>query len=231
MEKRIENYKLNKKLNKDKKEQYKLLEKKTSIWDLYGFEIIAILIMLSIIVISSVSLYTGNFFLLMDTIFKGIALVLILALACLLLIGLAMLIIGIKNQLISDIRQTKIPLTKKELDLLNIKSAKEYSDFLEEYLIGREPNCIAKNKILFMSYYYFGHEDIEEGKCSELNEVFKIKGMNHYGWDVVEMVLNDEIPMKDLDWRNEDYSRFYDNYNKMVHKTFGDTWLGKQMEI
>lgn len=231
MEKRIENYKLNKKLNKDKKEQYKLLEKKTSIWDLYGFEIIAILIILSIIVISSVSLYTGNFSLLKDIISKGTALVLILALACLLLIGLAMLIIGIKNQLISDIRQTKIPLTKKELDLLNIKSAQDYSDFLEEYLIGRYPNYIARRKILFMSYYYFAHEDIEEAKCSELNEVFKIKGMNHYGWDVVEMVLNDEIPMKDLDWRNEDYSRFYDNYNKMVHKTFGNTWLGKQMEI
>ena len=45
------------------------------------------------------------------------------------------------------------------------------------------------------------------------------------------MVLNDEIPMKDLDWKNENYSRFYDNYNKMVHKTFGDTWLGKQMKI
>ena len=231
MEKRIENYKLNKKLNKDKKEQYKLLEKKTSIWDLYSFEIKAILIMLSIIVISSVSLYTGNFFLLLDIIFKGMALVILLALACFILFGLVSAIIGIKNDLISDVRQTKIPLTKKELDLLNIKSAQDYSDFLEEYLIGRYPNYIARRKILFMSYYYFAHEDIEEEKCSELNEVFKIKGMNHYGWDVVEMVLNDEIPMKDLDWRNEDYSRFYDNYNKMVHKTFGDTWLGKKMKI
>lgn len=231
MEKRIENYKLNKKLNKDKKEQYKLLEKKTSIWNLYSFEIKAILIMLSIIVISSVSLYTGNFFLLLDIIFKGMALVILLALACFILFGLVSAIIGIKNALISDVRQTKIPLTKKELDLLNIKSAQDYSDFLEEYLIGGYPNYIARRKILFMSYYYFAHEDIEEAKCSELNEVFKIKGMNQYGWNVVEMVLNDEIPMKDLDWRNEDYSRFYDNYNKMVHKTFGDTWLGKQMEI
>lgn len=231
MEKRIENYKLNKKLNKDKKEQYKFLEKKTSIWNLYGFEIKTSLIIFSIIVITFLSLYTGNFFLLLDIIFKGIYLIIFLGVTCLLLIGLAMLIIGIKNQLISDIRQTKIPLTKKELDLLNINSAQNYSDFLEEYLIEREPNYIAQRKILFMAYYYFAHEDIEEAKCSELNEVFKIKGMNHFGQDIVEMVLNDEIPMKDLDWKNENYSRFYDNYNKMVHKTFGDTWLGKQMKI
>lgn len=114
------------------KNNYKKLRKKTSFKKLYKDEIsIAFLIILIIAFMISV-------------IFSKIARTVYLF-ALMLICSIEMIdyvikqIIRVAKWMISRYHQTKLPLTKEELNSLDIKTIKEYADFLDEYLYHNRP--------------------------------------------------------------------------------------------
>lgn len=153
----------------EKARKYKKIKKKRSFWKTYKIDIIFTLICLAIIGTMAGLILTDNEVILLD--FLIIVSVLVIGVCCLTVIGLG--VRYIIRKITSLIRQTKIPLTLEELDMLNIKTPKDYSDFLEEYLNGFAP--IDCDKILFISYVYlYNGKGSTEAKLCILNGLYEL---------------------------------------------------------
>lgn len=156
-------------MEKVKKENIKKIKKKRSFWKTYKTDIIFTLICLAIIGTMAGLILTDNEFIILD--FLIIVSILVISVCCLTVIGLG--VRYVIRKITSLIRQTKIPLTLEELDMLNIKTPKEYSDFLEEYLNGFAP--IECDKILFISYVYLYNGKVStEAKLCILNALYEL---------------------------------------------------------
>ena len=224
-------------MEKVKKENIKKIKKKRSLWKTYKIDIIFTLICLAIIGTMAGLILTDNEFIILD--FSIIVSVLVISVCCLTVIGLG--IRYIIRKITSLIRQTKIPLTLEELNMLNIKTPKEYSDFLEEYLNGFAP--IECDKILFISFVYLYNEKIStEEKLCILNNLYELhenkenNGNNSkkrrkkrsekriITENDFKIIFEENITLKAKN------KNLISNSNKLIRLVFEDTWMEDVLE-
>ena len=92
------------------------------------------------------------------------------------IIGIALIVVGAFLSIISLYRQTKIPLTKGEMEKLNIETPDQYIKFINKYLFLR-PNEQIKRKIVFTAYLYLYDKDNDEEKEINLCNTFRFSKM------------------------------------------------------
>ena len=222
-------------MEKVKKESIKKIKKKRSFWNIYKTDIIFTLICLAIIGTMAGLILTDNEFILLD--FLIIVSVLVIGVCCLTVIGFG--VRYIIRKITSLIRQTKIPLTLEELDMLNIKTPKEYSDFLEEYLNGSAP--IECDKILFISFVYLyngrnGKISTEAKLCilNGLYELYENKENNGNNGKKRNKRRNEKRIITENDFKiisDENITlkpindNLISNSDYLIRKVFRDTWM------
>lgn len=216
-------------MDKVKKENIKKIKKKRSLWKTYKIDIIFALICLAIIGTMEGLSLTDNEFIILD--FLIIVSVLVISVCCLTVIGLG--IRYIIRRITSLIRQTKIPLTLEELDMLNIKTPKEYSDFLEEYLNGFAP--IECDKILFISYVYLYNGKVStEAKLCILNALYELYEYKENNGKKRNKRRNEKRIITENDFKiisDENITLKVKNENLisdsdyLIRKVFEDTWM------
>lgn len=225
-------------MEKVKKENIKKIKKKRSFLKMYKMEILFILICLIIIGTMADLILTDNKFLI--EIYTIIALFIVSA-CC--LTAIAFFVKYVVKIITSIYRQTKIPLTLEELDMLNIKTPKEYSDFLEEYLNGFDPiDPIDCDKILFISFVYLYNEKIStEEKLCILNNLYELhenkenNGNNNkkrkkrsekriITENDFKIIFEENITLKAKN------KNLISNSNKLIRLVFEDTWMEDVLE-
>lgn len=220
----------------EKARKYKKIKKKRSFWKMYKTEILFILICLVIIGTMADLILTNNKFII--EIYTIIALLIISA-CC--LTAIAFVIKYVARIITSIYRQTKIPLTLEELDMLNIKTPKEYSDFLEEYLKGLDP--IDCDKILFISFVYLYKEKIStKEKLCILNNLYELhenkenngnnsKKRNKKRSEKRIITENDfKIIFEENITLKPKNKNLISNSDYLIKKVFRDTWMEDVLE-
>lgn len=188
---------------------YKQISQKESFWETYQDPIIMFLICLFFFIFTLIMIYIGHgeFALYVPLALFGIC-------VCYVIIWVI-----VENIKIS-IRRTKLPLTLKELEMFDIETPSNYSDFVYNYLEGNEPYY--QVKIIFSAYLYLYKEDPKE-KLILLNKYFTINGQESFTLEDCDKVFEKGVSLK--------YKAGINTKQKeeLIYQVFEDKWLGKTL--
>ncbi len=152
------------------KNSFKSIKKKTSIFRMYGKNLLMFIICAGVIytLIDAMTNPSHNEFY-NEVAFVG-SMILLGIMAIVVVVGLVYVSF---NLLLDFYHQTKLPLKKEEMEKLNITNPDEYLEFVRNYLPIIVPSENIQNRIIFTSYLYLYDEDTDEEKEDILHNAFK----------------------------------------------------------
>lgn len=148
----------------------KSIKKKASFFRMYGKKILVFILCVGLLYVLTDTNPSHSIF------YKEVALLsvfLIIGIGVIVLIGL--LIYLVFEFFISCYRQTKLPLKKEEMEILNITTPDEYLEFINKYLKDLTNFIIGeqiRNKIIITSYLYLYDKDTNDKKEKVLHNAF-----------------------------------------------------------
>lgn len=152
------------------KNSFKSIKKKTSIFRMYGKNLLMFIICAGVIYTlidamtnPSHSEFYNEVTFVGSMIFLGIMAIVIVGCIIYVLFKLSL----------NFYHQTKLPLKKEEMEKLNITNPDEYLEFVRNYLPIIVPSENIQNRIIFTSYLYLYDEDTDEEKEDILHNAFK----------------------------------------------------------
>lgn len=152
------------------KNSFKSIKKKTSIFRMYGKNILMFIIVGGVIYTlidamtnPSHSEFYNEVTFVGSMIFLGIIAIVMVGCIIYVLFKLSL----------NFYHQTKLPLKKEEMEKLNITNPDEYLEFVRNYLPIIVPSKNIQNRIIFTSYLYLYDKDTDEEKEDILHNAFK----------------------------------------------------------
>lgn len=188
---------------------YKKISQKESFWKTYQDSIIMFLICLFFFIFTLIMICIGH-----------AEFALLLPVALFVIFACYLIIWVIVEKIKTAIRRTKLPLTLKELEMLNIETPSDYSDFVCDYLGGDEPYY--QLKIIFSAYLYLYKENPKE-KLILLNKYFIINDQESFTLEDCDKVFEKGVSLKykaEIDTRQKE---------ELIYQVFEDKWLGKTL--
>lgn len=152
------------------KNSFKSIKKKTSIFRMYGKNLLMFIICAGVIytLIDAMTNPSHSEF---HNEVAFVGLMIFLGIMTIVIVGC---IIYVLFKLSLDFyHQTKLPLKKEEMEKLNITNPDEYLEFVRNYLPIIVPSENIQNRIIFTSYLYLYDEDTDEEKEDILHNAFK----------------------------------------------------------
>lgn len=152
------------------KNSFKNIKKKTSIFRMYGKNLLMFIICAGVIytLIDAMTNPSHSVF------YNGVAfigsMILLGIVAIMVIVGLIYVLFKLS---LDFYHQTKLPLKKEEMEKLNITNPDEYLEFVRNYLPIIVPSENIQNRIIFTSYLYLYDEDTDEEKEDILHNAFK----------------------------------------------------------
>jgi len=188
------------------KKSYKGIKKKTSIFRMYGKDLLMFIIVVGVIytLIDAMTNPAHSEF------YNGVALVgsmiLLGIVAIVVVVGLIYVFFKLS---LNFYHQTKLPLKKEEMEKLNITNPDEYVEFVYNYLQKINMNKNIENRVVFTSYLYLYNEDSKEEKENVLHNTFK--------FSKVPVCADNYEYIYDYD---NNVTVFDENYEKLLIKIF-----------
>lgn len=152
------------------KNSFKSIKKKTSIFRMYGKNLLMFIICAGVIytLIDAMTNPSHSEFY-NEVTFVG-SMILLGIVAIMVIVGLIYVLFKLS---LDFYHQTKLPLKKEEMEKLNITNPDEYLEFVRNYLPIIVPSENIQNRIIFTSYLYLYDEDTDEEKEDILHNAFK----------------------------------------------------------
>lgn len=152
------------------KQSYKGIQKKTSIFRMYGKDLLMFIICAGVIytLIDAMTNPSHSEFY-FEVAFVG--LMIFLGIMAIVIVGCIIYVLFKLS--LNFYHQTKLPLKKEEMEKLNITNPDEYLEFVRNYLPIIVPSENIQNRIIFTSYLYLYDEDTVEEKEKNLQNAFK----------------------------------------------------------
>lgn len=152
------------------KNSFKSIKKKTSIFRMYGKNLLMFIICAGVIytlIDAMTNPYHSEFY--NEVAFVG--LMIFLGIMAIVIVGCIIYVLFKLS--LNFYHQTKLPLKKEEMEKLNITNPDEYLEFVRNYLPIIVPSENIQNRIIFTSYLYLYDGDTDEEKEDILHNAFK----------------------------------------------------------